>query len=197
MFSGTSKKITPTDFPCAMVDDATMQQTPAKLQNINDLLLVSLIFCRFGNRIIIFTKIWGGSNLLIAGQFPNASPIHGDAHFTSNWTPWNDIMPMRWSFVFVLLVLQLDTARSSNMCYINFKRWTSLETAMVHEQCTRFTFFIFWPSRGRHGKNVKDESCSTRRALLAYQLSFETVENPRSSMPNLLIFLTFSKFVTL
>ena len=38
------------------------------------------------------------------------------------------------------------------------------------------------------GKNVNDESCSTRRALLAYQLSFETVENPRSSMPNLLIF---------
>ena len=47
------------------------------------------------------------------------------------------------------------------------------------------------------GKNVNDESCSTRRARLAYQLSFETVENPRSSMPNLLIFLTFSKFVTL
>ena len=38
------------------------------------------------------------------------------------------------------------------------------------------------------GKNVNDESCSTRRALLAYQLSFETAENPRSSMPNLLIF---------
>ena len=74
---------------------------------------------------------------------------------------------------------------------------------MVHEQCTRFAFFIFWPSRGRHGQtggnreNVNDESCSTRRALLAYQLSFKTVENPRSSMPNLLIFLTFSKFVTL
>ena len=47
------------------------------------------------------------------------------------------------------------------------------------------------------GKNVNDESCSTRRALLAYQLSFKTVENPRSSMPDLLIFLTFSKFVTL
>ena len=29
---------------------------------------------------------------------------------------------------------------------------TSLETAMVHEQCTRFAFFIFWPSRGRHGQ---------------------------------------------
>ena len=74
---------------------------------------------------------------------------------------------------------------------------------MVHEQYTRFAF-LFFDLRGDAtgklagiGKNVNDESCSTRRALLAYQLSFETVENPRSSMPNLLIFLTFSKFVTL
>ena len=55
--------------------------------------------------------------------------------------------------------------------------------------------FLFFDLRGDStgklvgiGKIVNDESCSTRRALLAYQLSFETVENPRSSMPNLLIF---------
>ena len=55
--------------------------------------------------------------------------------------------------------------------------------------------FLFFDLRGDAmdklagiGKNVNDESCSTRTALLAYQLSFETVENPRSSMPNLLIF---------
>ena len=66
----------------------------------------------------------------------------------------------------------------------------SLETAMVHEGTPRANW-------RESGKNVNDESCSTRRALLADQLSFETAENPRSSMPNLLIFWTFSKFVTL
>ena len=64
-----------------------------------------------------------------------------------------------------------------------FKGVTSLETAMVHEQCTRFAF-LFFDLRGDAtgklagiGKIVNDESCSTRRALLAYQLSFETVRS--------------------
>ena len=72
----------------------------------------------------------------------------------------------------------------------HYKSTTNCEILNV----VRLFYFFFMSGIG---KNVNGESCSTRRALLAYQLSFETVENPRSSMPNLLIFLTFSKFVTL
>ena len=78
-------------------------------------------------------------------------------------------------------------------CIIKNASITSLETAMVHEQCTvvHGSPFLFFDLRGDAtdklagiGKNVNDESCSNRRAL---QIDHE-LRNPKRSSPFLFFY---------